>query len=72
MLPWEFESLQALAEFFRGTSPRTAQMAAELTPERGRALTDALFATVERFNQADDGSVKIDADYAIVVARKRG
>ena len=35
-------------------------------------MTDDLLAVIDEFNQADDGSVLIDAEYLVVVARKRG
>jgi SAM-dependent methyltransferase len=67
-VPWRFESLQGMAEFFQRSMPRPP---AELSDERRQALAVEMLEHVQRHNQADDGSVAIDAEYAIVVARKR-
>ena len=40
--------------------------------EQVQALIDEVRSIVERHNQATDGSVRIDAEYSLVVARKRG
>jgi len=68
-LRWEFESTQDMALFFREAGPRDMQ---ELPEEKVRELLGELTELAERYNQADDGSVRIDAEYLRVVARKRG
>jgi len=65
---WEFESVEAMGEFFSSAGPRTA----ELPEERREALTAEMVELVGEFNQAGDGSVRIDNDYVVVVARRRG
>ena len=35
-------------------------------------MKQQLLALIDEYNQADDGSVVIDAEYLVVVARKRG
>jgi SAM-dependent methyltransferase len=69
MLPWEFDSFAEMAALFRNHGPRGLE---ELPDEKLGALVAELQALVERWNSADDGSVRIDAEYTLVVARKRG
>jgi hypothetical protein len=66
-VPWRFESIQAMGEFFQSSGPRQS-----LVPEDKReALLVELLELVAEHNQAEDGSVAIDAAYSIVVARKK-
>jgi ubiquinone/menaquinone biosynthesis C-methylase UbiE len=66
-VPWRFESIQAMGEFFQTAGPRQS-----MVPEESReALLTELLELVAEHNQADDGSVAIDATYSIVVARKK-
>jgi SAM-dependent methyltransferase len=67
-LRWEFGSFPEMADFFRSTAPR----AAAVPEEHREAVVRELGGIVERWNSADDGSVRIDAEYTLVVARKRG
>ncbi|MFL5779922.1 MAG: class I SAM-dependent methyltransferase [Thermoleophilaceae bacterium] len=67
-LPWVFASFREMAEFFQSTAPRAAAV-----PEENReAVMREIGASVERWNSADDGSIRIGAEYTLVVARKRG
>jgi SAM-dependent methyltransferase len=72
ILPWRFASLAEMLEFFRSNAPRQAQLAQTLPEERRQALVGEMVELVNRHNSADDGSVRIDAEYFVVVARKRG
>ena len=65
---WEFESFQAMAEFFRSSGAGPSQ----LPPEKFMQLAQDMQAAVERHNEADDGSVRVSAEYTQVVARRRG
>jgi SAM-dependent methyltransferase len=69
MLPWRFGSLAEMAQLLRDHGPRGLD---ELPEDQRAALASDLQAVVERWNSADDGSVRIDAEYTLVVARKRG
>jgi SAM-dependent methyltransferase len=69
MLPWEFGSFAEMATLFRDHGPRGLE---ELPDDKLGALVGELQAVVERWNSADDGSVRIEAEYTLVVARKRG
>jgi SAM-dependent methyltransferase len=70
-VPWGFESLEAMAAFFVRTSPR-AREAQQTDPEQQQKMLEELIALVNEHNQADDGSILIESDYVVVVARKRG
>lgn len=66
-VPWNFESIAAMGEFFQNNGPRQS-----MVPEEDReALLTELLDLVAQHNQADDGSVVIDAAYSVVVARKK-
>ena len=67
-VPWRFASLQEMAEFFQNSLPRPPQ---QLDDEQRQKLAMEMLEHVQRHNQADDDSVAIDAEYAIVVARKK-
>jgi hypothetical protein len=69
MLPWEFDSFADMAALFRDHGPRGME---QLPDEKLGALVGELQSVVDRWNSADDGSIRIDAEYTLVVARKRG
>jgi SAM-dependent methyltransferase len=68
-LRWEFDSFEEMAQFFQRSGPR---MIDQLPEERQRALIGDLREVAERHNRAEEGAVRIDAEYSQVVARKRG
>ncbi|MEA2389116.1 MAG: hypothetical protein QOG41_1889 [Thermoleophilaceae bacterium] len=68
-LPWRFGSFPEMAQLFQRSSPRGLN---ELPQDKLGQLVGELQDLVARYNSADDGSVAIDADYTLVVARKRG
>ena len=69
--PLEFESVDALIAFVENAGPQVAAKQAlgpeiyDETRRRFREITD-------EFNQANDGSVRIESEYLLVVARRRG
>jgi hypothetical protein len=69
MLPWEFDSFAAMAALFRDHGPSGIR---ELPEDQLAAMVAETQALIERWNQASDGSVRIEAEYTLVVARKRG
>jgi ubiquinone/menaquinone biosynthesis C-methylase UbiE len=71
-LAFEAESVDALYEMFDRTSPPQVAAREALPAEQFEALAAELRELLERRNVAEDGSCRIDADYAIIVARKRG
>jgi SAM-dependent methyltransferase len=68
IVPWQFASLQEMAEFFQNSMPRPPQ---QLDDEKRQQLMLDMLEHVQRHNKADDDSVAIDAEYTIVVARKK-
>jgi SAM-dependent methyltransferase len=69
ILPWEFASYEEMLMFFRDAGPRDMQGMAE---DQARALVGELRELAQRYNSADDGAVRIEAEYLRAVARKRG
>jgi ubiquinone/menaquinone biosynthesis C-methylase UbiE len=72
LLRWSFESPDAALKFYGETAgPGLALM--EALDDEGRArLRDDFHSLVADFNQATDGSVEVDGEYLLVVARRRG
>jgi SAM-dependent methyltransferase len=68
-LRWEFGSFEEMGALFQRSAPRPPEPPPE---DVLRAMVAEVGEVVERHNQADDGSVRIDAEYLLVVARKRG
>jgi SAM-dependent methyltransferase len=69
MLPWEFGSFAEMGELLQRSGPSFSQ---EMSDDAREALARDAQEVVDRWNQADDGTVRIDAEYSLVVARKRG
>jgi 2-polyprenyl-6-hydroxyphenyl methylase/3-demethylubiquinone-9 3-methyltransferase len=67
----EFDSVEALMSFFENAGPQVAAKQA-LGPEIYDETRRRFREIVSDFNQADDGSVRIESEYLLVVARKRG
>ncbi|HEX6461478.1 MAG TPA: class I SAM-dependent methyltransferase [Thermoleophilaceae bacterium] len=67
----EWESADAFFEFSRNAGPTIARARALSDEDRARMKDDVL-AVIEQFNQASDGSIAIENEYLITVARKRG
>jgi len=68
---WSFADADEGFRFYGGTGPSLALMDMLDEDARGR-LRDEFANLIERFNTATDGSVQIDAEYLLVVARRRG
>ena len=58
-----------MGALFQRSAPRPAEPPPE---EVLQAMLREIGEVVARHNQATDGSVRIDAEYTLVVARKRG
>jgi SAM-dependent methyltransferase len=67
----EFDSPDAFFEFSRNAGPTIARSQTLSHEERAR-MKDEVLAVIDEFNQASDGSIAIDNEYLITVARKRG
>ena len=70
-VPLEFESVDALIAFFQNAGPQAAAKDA-LGPELYDEAMRRFREIAGEFNQADDGSLRIESEYLLVVARKRG
>lgn len=67
----EWDSVEAFFEFSRKAGPSVARAQA-LSEEDRTAMQQETVAAIDEFNQASDGSVAIENEYLITVARKRG
>jgi ubiquinone/menaquinone biosynthesis C-methylase UbiE len=71
ILPWRFDSFEEMGTVFQRGAPRAADLANTLPPERLQQMAADFGELIARHNQADDGRVVVDAEYAQVVARKK-
>jgi SAM-dependent methyltransferase len=69
--PLDFGSVEALIAYFENAGPQVALKEA-LGPEIYDETQRRFREIAGEFNQADDGSVRIQSEYLVVVARKRG
>jgi SAM-dependent methyltransferase len=67
----EWDSVDGFFEFSRNAGPTLAR-AKSLSDEDRQRMKDDISAVIDEFNQASDGSVALDNEYLIIVARKRG
>jgi SAM-dependent methyltransferase len=67
----EWDSPEAFFEFSRNAGPSVAR-AQSMSDDDRAAMKQDLLAVIDELNQASDGSVRIDNEYLIIVARKRG
>jgi SAM-dependent methyltransferase len=68
-LRWEFGSFAEMGELFQRSGPRALEQVPE---DRLPDLMRDAQEVVDRWNEATDGTVRLDAEYSLVVARKRG
>jgi len=68
----EIESGERFLRRFAESSPTMAAAKQGLPPEQFEALVNEVGDLAERFNEAEDGSVRIRSEYLLAVARKRG
>jgi SAM-dependent methyltransferase len=71
MVRHEYESPEGWFEFSRNAGPTQARVKS-LSSESRHEMKQELLALIDEYNQMDDGSVVLDAEYLVVVARKRG
>lgn len=72
ILRWEFETPAAMVDFFDRNGPPNAVVRKSLEADRYEAMREDQLNLVSKHNSATDGSVAVDAEYLLVVARKRG
>jgi SAM-dependent methyltransferase len=70
-LLWEADSPQALAATLRDSAPQQVAARATLPAERFEAMQSELLELIRR-RAGGDGPVAIDAEYLLIVARRRG
>jgi SAM-dependent methyltransferase len=70
-VPLEFDSVDGLIAFFENAGPQVAAKQA-LGPEIYDETRRRFREIADEFNQADDGTLRIESEYLLVVARKRG
>jgi hypothetical protein len=70
MAPMRFVSKQAAREFQERYNGPLIALRNTLPPERYSALMTQFDELVDQFNRATDGTVAIDVEYLLVVARK--
>ncbi|MGH2741297.1 MAG: class I SAM-dependent methyltransferase [Thermoleophilaceae bacterium] len=66
------DSPRAFLEEFGAAAPTMAAARQTLSPERFEELRSQMGELMERHNAADDGSLRVEAQYAVIVARRRG
>jgi ubiquinone/menaquinone biosynthesis C-methylase UbiE len=71
-ITWGADSPRAFIEEFSASAPTMAAARKGLPSERFEELMGLMRGMVERSNAAGDGSLRLEAEYAVIVARKRG
>jgi len=71
-LRWSFESADAMLKFYGETAGPGLALMQSLDDERKAQVREEFVELVGEFNQATGGSVEIDGEYLLVVARRRG
>jgi ubiquinone/menaquinone biosynthesis C-methylase UbiE len=71
-LVWQADSPQAFVGEFIATAPTLAAARQALPPERFEELSVLMGDLIERNNRSGDDSLRLEAEYAVIVARRRG
>jgi SAM-dependent methyltransferase len=71
-VPWRFADADEAFRFFGETAGPSIALREALDEADQRRLQEEFNKLVERWNGATDGSVAIDSEYLLVVARRRG
>jgi ubiquinone/menaquinone biosynthesis C-methylase UbiE len=71
-LVWQADSPQAFLDEFTASAPTMAAARQGLPPQRFEELSALMGELIERNNRSGDGSLRLEAEYAVVVARRRG
>jgi ubiquinone/menaquinone biosynthesis C-methylase UbiE len=69
---WEADSPRAFLEEFIASAPTMAAARQALPPERFDELRSLMGGLMERHNESGDGSLRVEAEYAVIVARRPG
>ncbi|MBA2428834.1 MAG: methyltransferase domain-containing protein [Thermoleophilaceae bacterium] len=71
-LPFAFASVDGLWEFFAENAGPWVATREELSDEAWEGLRQESVALAAEWNRAEDGSLRIDSEYLLAVARRRG
>jgi ubiquinone/menaquinone biosynthesis C-methylase UbiE len=71
-LVWQADSPRAFLDEFTASAPTMAAARQGLPPERFEELGALMGDLIERNNRSGDGSLRLEAEYAVIVARRRG
>jgi ubiquinone/menaquinone biosynthesis C-methylase UbiE len=71
-IEWTADSPQAFAEEIAASAPTMVAARRALPPDRFEELRGELRDLMARWNVSTDGSARIEAQYAVIVAHKRG
>jgi ubiquinone/menaquinone biosynthesis C-methylase UbiE len=71
-LVWQAESARAFGEKFIASAPTMAAARQGLPPDRFDELSALMVELMQRHNESGDGSLRIESEYAVIVARRRG
>jgi ubiquinone/menaquinone biosynthesis C-methylase UbiE len=71
-LVWQADSPSDFIEQFTASSPTMVAARQALPPDRFEELGALMDELMERHNESGDGSLRVEAEYALIVARKRG
>ena len=71
-MPWVAASPEELGERMERSAPAQVAAREALSPEEHEAMQRELLEQARSWNVADDGSFRVDAEYLITVARRRG
>jgi SAM-dependent methyltransferase len=71
-LPWTADSPEGFWDFCDRHAPTQNLQREVLPPERYAEMREEFIEYARRHNSATDGSVRIDSEYLVVVARRRG
>jgi SAM-dependent methyltransferase len=71
-VPWRADSPEGFWDFCDRSAPTQQAQREALPPERYAQLREEFIEYARRFNSADDGSVLIESEYLLIVARRAG
>jgi hypothetical protein len=69
---WEADSPRVFLDEFCASAPTMAAARQALPPERFEELGSLLLDMMERHNESGDVSLRVEAEYALIVARRPG
>lgn len=71
-LPWEFDSLDDMRAWFEQNAGTSVMARRAMPPDAYESMMKETMDLAQEVNAATDGRVRIDTEYLLVVARRRG